>query len=245
MKLLKKILVTLLLVLVLAAVGFVVWAETPLGPAPEALSALQSDARVVVSTDGNLTTFQPADGEPTTGFIFYPGGRVDNRSYAAPLHEIAAQGYFVALLRVRLNLAFFDVNAADPVFAQYPQVEHWVVGGHSLGGVASALYAEEHLSQLDGIVFWASYPPDELLKNTGLKALSIYGTRDMAGVEKFKETRTLMPDDTRYVIIEGGNHAQFGDYGAQPGDNPPGVSRKEQQSQIVHATVEFLNALQP
>ena len=151
MKIIKRILFGLVLVVALFVLGFVVWAETPLGPAPEELAALESDSAVTV-TNGDFITFKPADVEPVTGFIFYPGGRVDYRSYAAPLREIAAQGYLVVLVPVSLNLAFFDVNAAEPVLAAYPEIQHWVVGGHSLGGVASALFAKEQ-PQIEGIIF--------------------------------------------------------------------------------------------
>ena len=40
-------------------------------------------------------TFSPTDSRPTTGFIFYPGGRIDPRGYAPLLHTIAAEGYLV------------------------------------------------------------------------------------------------------------------------------------------------------
>ena len=241
MKIFKRILLGLLIVTALSVLGFVVWAETPLGPAPEALSALKSDSQVTVTVD-NFIIFQPSNLKPTTGFIFYPGGRVDYRSYAVPLREIAAQGYLVILVPVRLNLAFFDINAADSVFALYPEIQNWAVGGHSLGGVASALFAKEH-PEIDGLVFWASYPADDSLKNSGLKMLSIYGTNDMAGVAKFDETKTLLTADARYVVIDGGNHAQFGNYGPQPGDNVAMISSADQQAQVVSATAEFLQGL--
>lgn len=241
MKIIKRILLGLLAVTLLSVFGFVFWAETPLGPAPEALSALKSDSNVT-ATSGNFATFQPANLKPTTGFIFYPGGRVDYRSYAVPLREIASQGYLVILVPVRLNLAFFDINAAQPVFAAYPEIQHWAVGGHSLGGVASALFAKDH-PEIEGLVFWASYPADDSLKNSDLKMLSIYGTKDMAGMAKFDETKPLLTADARYIVIDGGNHAQFGDYGPQPGDNIATISREEQQTQVVGATVEFLEEL--
>ncbi|HET7143528.1 MAG TPA: alpha/beta hydrolase [Anaerolineales bacterium] len=241
MKLFKRVLLGLLIVAALLVLGFVVWAETPLGPAPEALSALESDSQVTVTMD-DFIIFQPATLQPTTGFIFYPGGRVDYRSYAAPLRAIAEQGYFVVLVPVRLNLAFFDIDAADSVFALYPEIQYWAAGGHSLGGVASALFAKDH-PEITGLIFWASYPPDDSLKNSGLKMLSIYGTNDMAGTAKFDETKALLSADARYVIIDGGNHGQFGDYGAQPGDKEATVSRADQQAQAVSATSEFLDEL--
>jgi Alpha/beta hydrolase family len=241
MKILKRVLPGLMAVTVLASLGFVVWAETPLSAAPEALSALESDANVAVAL-GDYITFKPANAEPTTAFVFYPGGRVDYRAYAVSLHRIAEQGYLVILLPVRLNLAFFDVNAADKAIADFPQIQHWVVGGHSLGGVASALYASRK-DDLDGIVFWASYPADDALKNTNMKVLSIYGTLDMGGLDAFEASRANLPADTKFVVIDGGNHGQFGDYGFQPGDNTATITRAEQQSQVVEATVQFLDSL--
>jgi pimeloyl-ACP methyl ester carboxylesterase len=205
------------------------------------LTALKSDSQVTVTTD-NFITFQPVDKQPTTGFIFYPGGRVDYRSYAAPLHEIAAQGYLVILVPVHLNLAFFDMNAAQPVFAAHPEIQHWAVGGHSLGGVASALFAKNH-PEIEGLIFWASYPADDSFKNSDIKVLSIYGTNDMAGMEKFDEAKKMLPQNTQYIVMDGGNHGQFGDYGLQPGDKIATISRAEQQKQIVEASANFLHEL--
>ncbi len=152
MKIIKRIFLGLLVGVALMGIGFVVWAESPLKPTPEALSALESDSQVTV-TVGDFTTFQPADLQPTTGFIFYPGGRVDYRACAPVLRMIAEQGYFVALVPVSLNLAFFDINAAATVLTQHPEIKHWVVSGHSLGGVAASVFAKDHLDQLEGLVF--------------------------------------------------------------------------------------------
>lgn len=242
MKIFKRVLWGLLIVVIVFVFGFVVWAENPLGPAPEALSALESDSKVSVTVDKYIT-FKPADMEPTTGFIFYPGGRVDYRSYAVPLRAIAEQGYLVVLVPVRLNLAFFDINAGDSVFSLHPEIQHWATGGHSLGGVASALFAKNHLNEIQGLVFWASYPADESLNNSDLKMLSIYGTNDMAGMAIFDEKKPMLTADAEYVVIDGGNHAQFGNYGAQPGDNAATITSEEQQTQIVKATSEFLQEL--
>jgi hypothetical protein len=240
MKILKRILLGLLIVIVVSTLGFVIWAETPLRAAPEALSALESDSKVTVTVDDYIT-FRPVDTEPTTAFVFYPGGRVDYRAYSVPLHKIAEHGYLVILLPVRLNLAFFDVNAADQAIVAFPEVQTWVVGGHSLGGVASSLYAGKK-DGIDGIVFWASYPAGDELKTKNIKVLSIYGTRDMGGMDAFDASRVNLPVDTEFVVMDGGNHSQFGDYGFQPGDNEATISRTDQQSQIVDATVEFLSS---
>jgi hypothetical protein len=73
--------------------------------------------------------------------------------------------------------------------------------------------------------------------------ISIYGTKDMAGMEPFDKSRLQLPADTQFVIIEGGNHAQFGSYGPQAGDNPATISPEEQWAQIADATAKFLESL--
>lgn len=237
-------LAVLAVIVVSLVLAFVVWANDALPASDIALQAMQSDSKVFVSEENGWVTFSPADAaQPELGVIFYPGGRVDYRAYSPVLRMIAEQGYFVALVPVPLNLAFFDINVAARVQAQYPDIAHWVVAGHSLGGVAASVYAKDHLDELDGLVFFASYPADDSLKNTELKVFSIYGTRDMAGMDKFDETKALLPADTQFVVIEGGNHAQFGSYGFQPGDNEATISPEEQWTQISTATVEFLKTL--
>lgn len=240
---LAKPLLYVFFVSAIAVFGFILWANATMGPAPEALAALGSDEHVQVGLD-RFIVFQPANKKPTMGFVFYPGGRIDYRSYAAPLHKIAAEGYLVILLPVRLNLALFDVNAADRAMAGFPEIRQWVVGGHSLGGVAAAAYAGSvALENLDGVIFWASYPGDDTLKNTGLKVLSVYGSLDTDVVDRLKESHANLPQDAEFVVIDGGNHSQFGHYGLQAGDARATITTLEQQKQVVKATVQFLKEI--
>jgi pimeloyl-ACP methyl ester carboxylesterase len=243
MKVLKWIIIGLVVLLAVALAGFTIWAYTPLGPGQEALAALQSDAAVTVETSPWLT-FTPTGAAPTTGFIFYPGGRVDARSYAPAARAIAEQGYFAAIVPMPFNLAVFGSGRADDVIAAHPEITRWAVGGHSLGGAMAASYLYNKGTNDDGLVLWASYPPkNESLADRALPTTSIYGTNDGVASTTFEATRALLPPDAVFVPIEGGNHAQFGDYGPQPGDNPATISAAEQQAQAVAATVALLERL--
>ena len=232
--------------LVVTMAGFVLWANDASPADAAALAALTSDAQVTVSEENGFIVFYPAaNAKPETGFIFYPGGKVDYRAYAPVLKLIAAQDVFVAVVPVRLNLAFFDINAAARVEAAYPEIQNWFVGGHSLGGVAASIYAAEH-SEIKGVVFWASYPADDALKVKNIKAISIVGSNDgLATSDSIDASRELLPADTQFVTIEGGNHAQFGSYGLQAGDNPASISAEEQWIQAAALTVEFLSTTTP
>jgi len=244
MKLRKQIFIGILIVLLVGTLGFVVWAENAYQPHAVALQALQSDAMVKVTQYSGFITFEPLNQRTSTGFIFYPGGRVDYRAYAPVLHEIAARGYFVAVVQVKLNLAFFDVNAADRVISQFPEIDKWAVGGHSLGGVAAALYATTHQDVIRAIAFWASYPADDKLKDSNMLILSLHGSNDgVATNDKIQASRTLLPPHAKIITIEGGNHGQFGSYGLQAGDNPATISPEEQWMQTADATVSLLASL--
>ncbi len=236
---------SLILLLLVATGGFVAWAGNAAQPQTEARQALQSDAQVQVATDP-WYVFQPVNDAPTTGFIFYPGGRVDARAYAPEARAIAAEGYLVVIMPMPLNLAVIAPNRAAEVIEAYPHIEQWVVGGHSLGGSMAASFAYNHPDLVGGLVLWASYPADwhDLSTRTDLRVASIYGTLDgLATAEQVEDSAVLLPPDTVWVPIEGGNHAQFGWYGPQTGDLEATISHEEQSAQVVAATLALLEAV--
>lgn len=232
-------------VLVLVAVGgFYLWATTTPDPGPRAEAALESDDLVRVTEDGGYI-FQPTR-PARVGFIFYPGGRVDPAGYAAPLREIAEAGYLAVVPEVTLNLAVLDQDAADDVIAAHPDIERWVIGGHSLGGTIAASYLADHPESISGLVLWAAYPANNTdLSTLDVHVASVFGTRDgLTTLGDINDSRSRLPADTDFVSIDGGNHAQFGDYGPQAGDNPATISRAEQQAQAVQASLRTLDAVE-
>lgn len=231
-------------VILASAVGLIIWASTGPGPQPEALRAMRSDESVAVEIEPWLV-FRPIGMDPEAGLVIYPGGRVDPRAYSPPARAIAAEGHLVVVARMPLDLAVLNVNEAAEVMEAFPTIEHWAVGGHSLGGAMAASFADSHQDQVEGLVLWAAYPADSNdLSDSDLKVVSIYGTRDgLATPEKIGASRALLPPDTRWEAIEGGNHAQFGWYGPQSGDNPAAIGHEEQQERVVSATVALLESL--
>lgn len=244
----RRVAIAVAIVLVGATLaGAIYYRQAVRLPTATAQQALQSTEEVTVTqADGNVifeATDRAGDSPDSTGLIFYTGGFVDYRAYAPAAEQIAAQGYLVALVSAPLNLAFLNINAADAVIEQHPDVVHWAVGGHSLGGVAAASYAAQH-SEIDGVVFWASYPAGEALRERGTPVLSLSASRDgLATPADVDESRALLPDDALFVEIEGGNHAQFGSYGPQRGDNAATISPEAQWMEIASATGEFLSGL--
>ncbi len=227
----------------LLVLAFVIWGSTPARPMPEVFERVPGLNDL--GAGERWLTFVPDGGAPTVGLILYPGGRVDFRAYAPTAQAIADQGYFVALVRMPLSLAVFDPDAAAEVIAAHPEIERWAVGGHSLGGAMAANFAAAHPGSVQGLVLWAAYPASsDDLSQSGLRVVSISASLDgLATPEKIAASRPLLPPDTVWVVIEGGNHAQFGWYGDQNGDNPAAISREEQQARIIAATAALLASL--
>lgn len=232
---------SLLALLLLGLAGFVIWAANPLGPMPEALAALESDDQIEVISDDWLT-FEPRGTTPSIGLIFYPGGRVDYRSYAPLARLVALHGYRVILVPMPLNLAVFDPDRAADVIAANPDIDAWVIAGHSLGGAMAASFTHDNPELIDGLIFLAAYPADaDNLSTSPVFATSIYGLNDgVSPPERIEASEPMLPANTLWSPIEGGNHAQFGWYGPQPGDNEATISREEQQNAALEAVLETL-----
>ena len=127
-----------------------------------------------------------------------------------------------------MKVAEFDINAAEGIQAQYPEIENWYIGGHSLGGAMAASYVSDHADKYNGLILLGSYSTADL-SNSNLNILSIYGSEDkILNQEKYSDNKSNLPNDFTEIIIEGGNHAQFGMYGIQEGDGIPTISNSKQ-----------------
>ena len=202
-----------------------------------AVAAMSSAADVTVEQKGNPLAFIPENAE--TGLIFYPGGKVEYTAYAPLMRALADNGVLGVLVRMPLNLAVLDMNAADGIPEQYPQIRHWYIGGHSLGGSMAASHAAKNTSAYDGLVLLASYSTADL-STSGLSVISIYGSEDgVLNMEKYSEYRRNLPAAFEEHIIEGGCHAGFGSYGPQDGDGVPTITGEEQIAETVRLLTAF------
>ena len=95
-------------------------------------------------------------------------------------------------------------------------------------------FAADHPDQVDGLILlgayiYGDYPPED--------TLTVYGSLNQAVEDKLDYTENV-------VEIQGGNHAQFGNYGPQKGDLPAEIFGQEQQAQTVAAIEDFIAARQ-
>lgn len=95
---------------------------------------------------------------------------------------------------------------------------------------------------MQALVLLASYCSlGDLSGRDDLAALSITGSRDgVLREDAALDARDLLPSDATYVELEGVNHAQFGDYGAQPGDDEAAISDVAAHAEIAATIVDAL-----
>lgn len=174
------------------------------------------------------------------GFIFYPGGKVEYTAYVPLVEALASEGIQCVLVEMPFNLAVLDVNAAEGIQTQYPEIKDWYIGGHSLGGSMAASYLADHVEEYEGLILLGSYSTADL-SGTNLDVLSVYGSEDnVLNREKYEENILNLPDDFTEIVIDGGCHAYFGMYGAQEGDGTPTISNEEQIAITVSAVTKLI-----
>ena len=139
--------------------------------------------------------------------------------------------------KMTMNLAIMEPNAAEGLRESCPLIDRWYIGGHSLGGYAASGYGADN--DFEGVLLLASYPSKDL---SDMKVLSIYGSEDeVLNMETYEEGRKYFPEDSVEFIIEGGNHAQFGDYGLQDGDGTALISPEEQLNITSELILDWIN----
>lgn len=193
-----------------------------------ALEVMAKNDRITVKD--NLTILSPSY-PSDTAMIFYPGAKVEAEAYLPLLDQIRQTGVTCILVHMPFHMAIFDSNAAEDVISEFPDISHWYIAGHSMGGAMASKFAADHPDEVDGLILMGAYIygdyPDE-------KALTIYGSLNQSVEDHIDYTENI-------VEIEGGNHAQFGNYGLQKGDPPGEISAEEQQAQTVTAIETFIN----
>lgn len=225
----------------------------------EATAELESDRSISVTPDscdknklGELIEnkqaieFAPVEYSGTKGLIIYPGEDADPRAYAVAARMIAEKGYFVAIVPFPDKRSASDPMRADNIIQTHPEITDWAIAGHASGGASASIYAAANPSgKIKAIALWGAFPPQSVnLSNSGFKGLSVRATLDgVLDLNAWNAASVRLPSATYIVKLYGGNHAQFGYYGDQEGDNPAKISRAYQHELFAGATVHLLNRI--
>ncbi|BES65036.1 alpha/beta hydrolase [Gottschalkiaceae bacterium SANA] len=229
---LRKFVIGLLVVIALIMGGFIFYTMDYYRADPE-VQMLMSRENDRIQSDGDFTSVYPnIEENKKIGLIFYPGGKVEARAYLPLLKQLSDEGITCVLSEMPFNLAVFNTDAADQVYPLYPEIDHWFLAGHSLGGAMASSYAEKNVEKLDGLILLGAYP----INDADLPTIAIYGTEDIQlDIEKMRLAEEF--------VIDGGNHAYFGNYGEQEGDGLALISRQEQQIIAVKTIIQFLEEI--
>ncbi|OPA77704.1 hypothetical protein BVG16_14795 [Paenibacillus selenitireducens] len=245
MRRVKRTLLIILAVL-LIIVGAGAWYLWPYDTDAVAVQAMQGDAVVKVTESKQGIVFEPAhDPVQTMGILFYPGAKVNPEGYAPMAKDLASAGYRTIIVKMPLNMAILGKDRAKAWMQQYPD-QTFVIGGHSLGGAMAARYAAANPKGIRGLFFLAAYADSgaPLSKSKELPVLSIIASNDkVLDWDSYNANRSNLPENTQYMTIEGGNHAQFGDYGVQKGDGQATITPEEQRHKVVKALTDWLSEI--
>ena len=233
----KKLKIGIILFVFIFIAGFFVYAQVYYHAEKSATDYINGTEDVNVTKISN-GLFLDGYGNDTA-IIFYPGAKVEYTSYLPLFMDLSSRGVDCYLVEMPFNLAFFGIDSADSII-ENSNYTHYYMAGHSLGGAMAASYVNKTDKRIDALVYLSSH------SSVGLNVpiLSIRGTEDgVINLKSYQEARSLYKNNFTEIIINGGNHAQFGNYGSQSGDGQASISAKSQQNQSVDAIMEFINNL--
>jgi dienelactone hydrolase len=189
---------------------------------------------------GSVWEISPS-GTPQVGLIFYPGGLVSPDAYVPLLAPLAEKGVKVLITKPFLNLAVFDAEAALALAKKEPQLK-WFLAGHSLGGAMAVKAAKKEPSLFAGLALLGAFADkNDVITDANFPVLSISASQDgLSTPTKIEAAKGYLPASTEYRVIEGGNHAQFGNYGPQQGDGKASIDATSQQQQTRAALLTLI-----
>lgn len=205
----------------------------------ESVNNFKTSGNYVKEVTDDNTIVVKAEGSDT-GFIFYPGGKVEYTAYEPLLWACAEKGITCFMPQMPFNLAVFNVNAAEKIQSQHPEIKHWYIGGHSLGGAMSASYLDENAENFEGLILLAAYSTNDI-SDEDIKVLSVYGSEDkVLNYEKYIDSKENLPENFSEFVIDGGSHSYFGMYGVQKGDGKAQIEDDEQINKTAQLIYDFI-----
>jgi hypothetical protein len=223
-------------------IGFTVWMFYSYQSKGVDQSVFKSSSTVEVAENKDLYSFTPTHSYQNV-FIFYPGALVDPEAYVPLCRKIADNGCKALLIKMPWRLAQLGYKKPIELNLFADTTKQYILAGHSQGGKMAAQFVYENPALIGKLILIATtHPRDIDLSKAVIPIMKIYGSEDgVADSEAVNKNKPRLPAATKYVLIKGANHAQFGYYGFQLGDNKAGITREEQQQITLNNILSFIN----
>lgn len=227
-------------VLIIVLVGLGWYVTNPLPANDGSIATVAADDQVSIEHYNAVYALEPTHDEPKAGLVFYPGAHVSPDAYLASLAPLAVRADIAVYIpRMPLGFAVFDPGRADGIVASHPEIDHWFVGGHSLGGAMACRYASDHRDQVSGLILFAAYCEAGIRPN--VSTLSVTGSADtVLNPETYTARRENLPANATVIEIPGMNHTAFGSYTGQRGDEPSPIGYRTAHDRLASVVVPWV-----
>ncbi|AOW11339.1 hypothetical protein EM308_09940 [Flavobacterium gilvum] len=201
----------------------------------------RSNSTIQVENTNDFISFIPKKGYQKV-FIFFPGAMVGFDAYAPLCRKIAENGYKSIIIKMPWRLPSYGYNKPKEMNFFQDSSKEYILAGHSKGGMMAAQFVYENPILIDKLILLGTtHPRDFDLSKSLIPIMKISGSNDgVADTKSINQNKPKLPANTKYVLIQGGNHSQFGYYGSQLGDNEASISREEQQKIILNSILSFI-----
>lgn len=222
---------------------FLIWNWTTFQSRRLPKDTFESDASISVNETGDMITFSPRTPGRAIEVIFFQGGLTDPKAYAPLCRKVAEKGFTCHLIKMSWRLPQYDYQKVFELFDL--RLGLFIIGGHSQGGKMAAQLVFENPKLFKGLfLLGTSHPRDIDLSDLKVPTLKLYAENDgLASVEEVMENRERLPQDSKLILIKGGNHSQFGYLGKLFVDDEAYISLEEQQKEVLRRLTFFLNEI--
>ena len=180
-------------------------------------------------------------GDSNAGFIIFSGANADEKAYAYMAELLYKAGHTVVIPKVLFHLSAFGINHGLEIIDSNPEIEKWILIGHSLGGLPVSRIAVKRPDKLLGVVFLATNTLTDL-SDLDISAIRISAANDKIMNKKMMVAHPdYLPENSTSIILEGANHQGFGAYDSLSRDGEATMSWKEQQEQTVKLILDFFD----
>lgn len=234
-KIIKRVIAVILVSVTTVVTILIIYTSSSYQPDPSMYDYYDVPDYITVTESSNGTTFTHRSYE--VNVILIPGGKVNPESYHFLALQISKLGYQVTVVDTPFNLAILRPNQASK-FIESDKVN--IVVGHSLGGVVASMVAKNN-EEIDMLIVLGSYS----LYDLDIPVKYIVGENENVIQNPGYIESLEYVSDLDVIELPGGNHAYFGFYGNQKGDNEADISNLDQQLLTIFTIetyiLEYLN----